>query len=483
MALHLSLQQLRSPWFRDEEQRQRERWEREAEERQLEAERAERARLVRKERSERIPTQPKRNQDPVIFQALTREWDEKVTQEEYRGARAAVRKIARVGLEDRNRKIRNIRKKILQEAKQASQGRKELDEETARLAQQASEQLKYAAALSIPKTREQLFAEAAGVKRSFARAEALPEGEWERLKTEYKTLKHPIKIGRQGAKPSLIQAIQMAWRGSEVVKLAIHDEKASRNANLPRMNLLLRELEERSGGVLIDTSGRSIWLYRGVDWVPAPVKPAYKPPAEEDSSPQSNLLTGGRAEGNKAGGYWLSRHWPVVKKRKLEYFDWYKTGPGVAVACMSPTTFMFDSELSKNLRVPVAMLPAKYDTMDQLMNLVKLLNRPYLPRCLFRRFGKVKPGWASWLPQWIDNRAMFQAAETLLLAVGYLRRELVGDDSSPLLQLVLEEQREAEAELQLRIQQKFGYDKQPLSDQQDLEVQQQDEEEEEEEES
>jgi len=37
----------------------------------------------------------------------------------------------------------------------------------------------------------------------------------------------------------------------------------------------------------------------------------------------------------------------------------------VAVACMSPTTFMFDSELSQDLRVPVALLPAKYDTMDQ----------------------------------------------------------------------------------------------------------------------
>jgi len=54
---------------------------------------------------------------------------------------------------------------------------------------------------------------------------SLLAGEWERLKTEYKALKHPIKIGRQGAKPSLIQAVQMAWRGSEVVKLAIHNEK------------------------------------------------------------------------------------------------------------------------------------------------------------------------------------------------------------------------------------------------------------------
>jgi hypothetical protein len=32
--------------------------------------------------------------------------------------------------------------------------------------------------------------------------------------------------------------------------------------NLPRLNLLLRELEEASGGVLLECSGASIWLYR-----------------------------------------------------------------------------------------------------------------------------------------------------------------------------------------------------------------------------
>lgn len=32
--------------------------------------------------------------------------------------------------------------------------------------------------------------------------------------------------------------------------------------NLPRINLLLRELEELSGGVLLDATGSSIWLYR-----------------------------------------------------------------------------------------------------------------------------------------------------------------------------------------------------------------------------
>jgi hypothetical protein len=34
-----------------------------------------------------------------------------------------------------------------------------------------------------------------------------------------------IKIGRRGASPALITAIQNAWRTTEVVKLRIHDDK------------------------------------------------------------------------------------------------------------------------------------------------------------------------------------------------------------------------------------------------------------------
>jgi hypothetical protein len=56
--------------------------------------------------------------------------------------------------------------------------------------------------------------------------------------------------------------VQTAWRGKEVVKLVIHDDKSARKVNLPRLNLLLRELEEKSGGVLVDAAGSSIWLYR-----------------------------------------------------------------------------------------------------------------------------------------------------------------------------------------------------------------------------
>lgn len=42
----------------------------------------------------------------------------------------------------------------------------------------------------------------------------------------------------------------------------MHDDKSARNAVLPRFNLMLRELEEVSGGTLVRVEGNSIWLYR-----------------------------------------------------------------------------------------------------------------------------------------------------------------------------------------------------------------------------
>lgn len=65
-------------------------------------------------------------------------------------------------------------------------------------------------------SREERAAEGAGVKRSFARAEALPPGEWERLIAESQTIDVIAKIGRRGATPKLGDACKNAWRNREV---------------------------------------------------------------------------------------------------------------------------------------------------------------------------------------------------------------------------------------------------------------------------
>jgi dienelactone hydrolase len=195
------------------------------------------------------------------------------------------------------------------------------------------------------------------------------------------------------------------------------------------------------------------------------------------SLPNSNVRTDGQTLPNKAAGYWVVKHWPLVKKRKLEYMEWFGAGPGSwlqqrprllqlleemqqqglydkdaatpaaiasssadsssssgeaaeassssssstgrplgvlglgwgtyiglraagddeciaaginAVAAMSPVTFQKDYDLATALKLPVALLPAKYDPMEQAMLTIDLLQRPYAQRCIFKRYGKVR---------------------------------------------------------------------------------------------
>jgi dienelactone hydrolase len=200
------------------------------------------------------------------------------------------------------------------------------------------------------------------------------------------------------------------------------------------------------------------------------------------SLPNSNVRTNGQTLPNKAAGYWVIKHWPLVKKRKLEYMEWFGAGPGSwlqqrprllqlleemqqqglyekdaatpaaiasssadssssgeaaepssstsissgssgssgrplgvlglgwgtyiglraagddeciaaginAVAAMSPVTFQKDYDLATALKLPVALLPAKYDPMEQVMLTIDLLQRPYAQRCIFKRYGKVR---------------------------------------------------------------------------------------------
>ncbi|KAF8060073.1 hypothetical protein HT031_005012 [Scenedesmus sp. PABB004] len=539
----------------------------------------ERRRLARKARSEAIPAAPSPSADAAIFQALTREWDELATPEERRGARAAARKPARVGPPAGGGagQLRSVRRALAREAAAgcgAVGAPAPGDGSRAAMAARAAAATAAATAASTPPTAEAAASAAAGVGRTFARAEALPPGEWERLRAAQGAGLAAIKIGRRGASPALIAQVQAAWRRSEVARLAVHDDRASRRANLPRINLLLRELEERSGGVLIAAAGSSAWLYRGPDWVPPPVAPPYRPPPPEelltrelaprgawrelggircyvvgsaeaaglgaacavgdavavlllpDQFPltESDLLLQladrvaakgalvvlpdllgpppGHAGG--AGDHWPPTRWPLVRQREAEYLAWSQAGPGSwaqqrprllglleamaaeglhdpataqggapsgaqaggdgrgrplgalglgwgshvvlraggdaaalglglrCVAALSPVTYRADVDLGRALGVPVALLPAKYDAMEQLMLTLELAGPAWLGRCLFKRFGKLKPGWASWLPQWDDERAMFQAAEQLRLAVAWLRRELLGEASDVL---------------------------------------------------
>jgi dienelactone hydrolase len=194
------------------------------------------------------------------------------------------------------------------------------------------------------------------------------------------------------------------------------------------------------------------------------------------SAPNSNIKTAGLTPATLKGGYWFVKQWPLVKKRKLDYMEWFNAGPGSwlqqrprllqlleemqqqglygkaaappgtfransssssseeatqetssssstagkplgilglgwgtyiglraagddecvaaglhAVAAMSPVTYQKDYDIAMALQLPVALLPAKYDPMEQVMLNIDLLQRPYAQRCIFKRYGKV--GW------------------------------------------------------------------------------------------
>lgn len=64
-------------------------------------------------------------------------------------------------------------------------------------------------------------------------------------------------------------------------------------------------------------------------------------------------------------------------------------GAKVFVA-LSPAMYNKDYDLTRQLQLPVALLPAKYDSMDQVMMFINLLAKPWELRCIFKRYGKVR---------------------------------------------------------------------------------------------
>lgn len=85
---------------------------------------------------------------------------------------------------DRNRALKAVRRKAVQALEKKDPS--ELTEEEAIIAARAKEIREAAASKSIQKTKEVLAEEAKGVPRSYARAEALPEGMWEELQEKYR---------------------------------------------------------------------------------------------------------------------------------------------------------------------------------------------------------------------------------------------------------------------------------------------------------
>jgi hypothetical protein len=92
--------------------------------------------------------------------------------------------VARVGLYDRNRALKAIRRKVTQKVDLADE--EELTEQDKIIAQRAIQIREAAAAKSIQTPKEQLAQEAKGVPRSFDRAKALPEGLWDELINKYR---------------------------------------------------------------------------------------------------------------------------------------------------------------------------------------------------------------------------------------------------------------------------------------------------------
>ena len=162
-------------------------------------------RAVAKARSEAIPEQPKKHEDRVIFSALHREWDDAASDEERRGARAAVRQVARIGQGNpKQSSLRSVRRRLIQAgaaaARAGSHQDKETDKELLLLARRAAAHVAAAAAVSTQRPTRELAAAAAGLKRSYAPAAAKPAGEVERPRSPSRA-------------PPPTNTVQQGWTG------------------------------------------------------------------------------------------------------------------------------------------------------------------------------------------------------------------------------------------------------------------------------
>ncbi|GLI67691.1 hypothetical protein VaNZ11_011955, partial [Volvox africanus] len=78
-----------------------------------------------------------------------------------------------------------------------------------------------------------------------------------------------IPLGTSGITNGVINAMFLAWRGNELVKLRVRDKRKVAKKYLPYIRQVCDLIESRSGGVVVWRSGRSIWVYRGEDYTPS----------------------------------------------------------------------------------------------------------------------------------------------------------------------------------------------------------------------
>ncbi|CAM0951108.1 unnamed protein product [Alopecurus aequalis] len=105
----------------------------------------------------------------------------------------------------------------------------------------------------------------------------IPEPELRRLRDAALRMKERMRVGPGGVTQALVETIHSKWKVDEVVKLRFEGPPS---LNMKRTHELL---EDRTGGTVIWRSGRSIVLYRGMNYNLRCVQ-SYAKTAEVDSS-------------------------------------------------------------------------------------------------------------------------------------------------------------------------------------------------------
>ncbi|KAI4990845.1 hypothetical protein ZWY2020_039216 [Hordeum vulgare] len=113
----------------------------------------------------------------------------------------------------------------------------------------------------------------------------IPEPELRRLRDAALRMKERMRVGRGGVTQAIVESIHSKWKVEEVVKMRFEGPPS---LNMKRTHEIL---EDRTGGTVIWRSGRSIVLYRGMNYNLRCVQ-SYAKTAEVDSSENSGDAIG-----------------------------------------------------------------------------------------------------------------------------------------------------------------------------------------------